>query len=160
MYQKIKNYYIKEETVLTIGQFAVLWGMIEEKYYNKCCTAAKLSNTVICAPSWQLVLYADEIKRELFAINPSKDSSQFRRKLCIRRPDQGFWPQIERFLMNDAVNENEKIFAALCICFRIRNNMFHGEKIFWLINDQKDLLDSCARFMNELLMGEDVILVR
>ena len=157
MYKAIENYYIQDETITSIGQFAVLWGMVEEKFFDKCCTSPKLARMKVLNISEEMISFADSIKKSLlerYKFAPSKELEEF---LCLRVTDKTFSQKVRLFLGENEIDSESKIFSAVCVCFRIRNNLFHGEKIFWLLNHQKDILDSCAAFLDALLSNKDAL---
>jgi hypothetical protein len=48
---------------------------------------------------------------------------------------------------------NPKIILLLCfICYRLRNNLFHGNKKFEELHNQKELFEITNRFLSELLI--------
>lgn len=150
MFEKINHYGIQTETIASIGQFAVLWGMVEEAFFEKCCITKKLGRLVVVKSTDAIAEYAESIKNNLISYYSGNEDIYDR--LNLRSNDGYFSEKVRLFLQNDAISVEDKTSAAVCICFRIRNNMFHGEKVFWLLDRQKPLIDSCSCFLNELLM--------
>jgi hypothetical protein len=160
MYKAIENYYIQDETITSIGQFAVLWGMVEEKFFDKCCTSPKLARMIVLNVSEEMILLADSIKKSLLAHYNSVENREMEEFLCLRGKDKSFSEKVRLFLGENEIDSESKVFSAVCVCFRIRNNLFHGEKIFWLLNAQKDILDSCAAFMDALLSNKAALQIQ
>lgn len=152
MYRMISDHYIKMETVSTIGQFAILWGMIEAKFFGKGCSSSKLGSLVVVETSDSITANADNLKTSLLARYDSVEEIMREKYLCLRESDRVFSERLERFLREDTLDAKEKTYAAICLCFRIRNNMFHGEKVFWTLNQQVELFRACCGFMNALLL--------
>ena len=155
MYKILEDYLIKNSTIETIGEFAILWAMIEEKYFDKCCTNKKLDKVTIVNNNVDLDNCVDRMKKSLMLYYSSSD--EVINRLCLRKGDRYFLSHIKDLLEKDDCEMRDKFFGALCICFRIRNNLLHGEKVFWLLNQQRDLLDSCCAFLNELLSEDHSI---
>lgn len=151
----IEDHYISNDTVESVGEFAILWGMVEDKYFKRNCSAANLSKMVVVNNCDDLIISAKEIKATLFSEYDSVD--EIISYMCFRKIDNSLKKQVIRFLSEDELDAEIKIFAAVCICFRIRNNMFHGEKCFYLLNQQRKFFNACSGFLNELVLREDVL---
>ena len=149
MFEQINHYGIQTETIASIGQFAVLWGMVEEKYFDKCCTAPKLKKTTVVNNTKSIVSFAEDIKKEMVTFFGPREITN---RLRPREKEIVLVKNVSQFLENDEITDDDKTLAAVYICYRVRNNMFHGEKAFWLLDQQKTLIDSCSRFLNELLL--------
>ena len=156
MLKAIEDHCINNNTVDAIGQFAIVWGLVEERYFNMCCNARKLYNTKVVYTNKELSLAADQLKHSL--LEHYVTIEKIREHLNLRKNDK-YFEQIMPFLSLDNAEEDEKIYSALCLCFRIRNNLFHGEKVFYLLNQQKTIIDSASAFLNELLIEETVFRV-
>ncbi len=156
MYNAIESHCIDNDTITSIGQFAVLWGMLEQEYFDKGCTNKKLQSMSIASFNADMVARATEIKNNLVSYYGSVDTVA--EKLCIRNGDKkAFYDKVIQLLEDRSIDEKDRIHAAVCLCFRIRNNLFHGEKTFWVLNQQKGIIDSCSGFLNALLAGKDAI---
>ena len=158
MYNAIDSYCIDDETITIIGRFAILWGMVEEKYFDRCCNSTKLKNMIVSNNTDNLTAYAHAIKETLIALY--RDPNDIEERLCMRGNDyKSFSEHVKRFLTRRSVAE-ESTYAAVCICFRIRNNLFHGEKAFWLLHQQKAIINACSAFLNELMTVEGALSIR
>ena len=156
MYDAIDSHFIDSETISSIGQFAILWGMVEEEYFEKCCNTTKLKNMVVSNNTDDLASYARAIKEALMALY--RDPNDIEERLCMRGNDyKSFAERVNRFLKCQRTTEKESVYAAVCICFRIRNNLFHGEKAFWLLYQQKPIIDACSDFLNELMVVDGAL---
>lgn len=153
MLDNIEKFFIENETVSVIGEFSIVWAMMEEKYFDKDCNAGKLNRTTVLQANVTLADHAKKIKESLKLYYSSYDDSHILKLLNFRRKDS-FNLRVQYFLMTDLQNLDENVFCALCICFRIRNNLFHGEKVFYMLNNQRSLIADCSAFLNELLNSE------
>ena len=156
MYTEIEEHQITTETVESIGQFAILWGMFEEKYFDRCCTSAKLKKLQVIKYTEPLIHMTNCIKDALLSLYLSPEETL--KRLCIRNNEKDLIEIILSIFDDDACAES-KIYASICICFRIRNNSFHGEKVFWTLNNQREIIDSCSSFLNCLLREDEVFQV-
>lgn len=155
MRQSIEDHYIQNDTVFSIGEFSILWGMFEEKYFEMNCKREKIMRLKVNLVNETLINLAKEIKDELLIhyTNPEKAIKHLR----VCKKDKLFYNIICSFLENREMNDNDIILASICICYRVRNNMFHGEKSFFLLNGQKGIIDSCSAFLNDLLEVEEIL---
>ena len=80
--------------------------------------------------------------------------------MCFRKNDNSYKSHVVSFLSENESDADIKTFAAVCICFRIRNNMFHGEKCFSLLNQQRKFFDACSGFLDELVLREDILEIK
>ena len=149
----IENYCIQNETITAIGQFAVLWGMVEEQYFDKFCKEQKIERIEIVKVSDSTVALAKGIKTALISHYGVQNTNSIYEYLRLRKTVSVASKIVRQFIECEGCPEKEMVRAALFICFRIRNNMFHGEKVFWCLNEQKELIDACSGFLNALLEG-------
>lgn len=127
-----------EHTIKEIGRFAVLWAGFEAGYFDKRFLLNKMSDLDKFYDAIQRIKEKTGIenilsnfnamlqrRRHTLRMNTSKYISGLRlSKFLIEL----FGNIITRFMEGVLDNLGEQIIAAVVICFRIRNNMFHGEK--------------------------------
>ena len=47
MLNNIEEVFIDDETISVIGEFSIIWAMMEEKYFDRDCNARKLSQALV-----------------------------------------------------------------------------------------------------------------
>ena len=155
MYKAIEKYYINDDTVFAIGHFAILWGMVEAKYFKKECNVKRLRSMEIVFDSDELTRYAESLRDTLKEYYQSIED--IKRFLCMRDKEKELSDTVTPFLTDTELDSKGMVYAALYICFRIRSNAFHGEKVFWLLDQQRIIFKSCADFLNRLLMEDGIV---
>lgn len=145
----IKEYDLKDELIVEIGKFAVLWNLYEKKYCNCHATPAKiievcesisvsvekqsaLAKALNDRRMWFEQLYTDFIVGGLYS-----DS---------RQPKQEEINHIEAFLKQ----EDNTICGCLLCVSRIRNNMMHGLKDVRMLNDQLEIFKATNGVLESL----------
>ena len=131
-----------------IGDFAILWNQYERTIYKK---------------NHRIGMIKKKIKKwHLDRIN-SIDSLYLRLKKYIEHRGYHFSKEDirERFNIDNKISDDDinsmitgntnfdKVYCLLVIAARVRNNMFHGDKGAWELQEQKELFMICS----ELLMG-------
>lgn len=154
MLNAIDNHCIQNETITAIGQFAVFWGMVEEQYFDKFCKEQKIERMKIVKASDGTVALAVRIKTALISHYGAQNINSIYEYLRLRNTVSVASKIVRQFIECEGSSDKDVVRAALFICYRIRNNMFHGEKVFWRLNEQKELIDACSEFLNALLLGD------
>ena len=57
----------------------------------------------------------------------------------------------EKKIKENLINNTEKVFTVFSICYRFRNNIFHGNKHICLLKDYIDCYENIINFMEILL---------
>jgi len=141
---EIANSNIADRTVLEIGKFAVLWNKFERHYFQTQYSRKKLNDKLP-------VLMRNYNENNIFQLNrvvrqriedlylnffgDGKTDYYVRNKLGIKKgffdrmiPDDDV--EIVKSFIDDfpAQGREDKMKAAILVCYRIRCNMFHGIK--------------------------------
>lgn len=137
----------KHKLINEVGKFCCAWACFEKYYFNSRCNCEIISNSNfdrnINLPN-QLII---DIKHEASLRN----WNNIVQDLNIRDQEiaNGWVNEIEEFLRN---NHNFSIKAIVMICYRVRNNLFHGNKKFdSSINLQANLFKSLKNFLKQFL---------
>ncbi len=150
--QYIKEHFVDEETILTLGTFTVLWAQFELEYCDKFASPSKIHdlmkeyhpNTKLCS------LYVDIKTKALEYIGKyNKDTIAKRVYSTTNGGRPQYIARIKCFL------ETSDLDFDGCMLFieRIRNNLLHGEKDIYTLPEQKDMFDAINTLLNEILIN-------
>ena len=140
---QIKDFKLKDETVLEIGKFAILWNLFEKQYCNNSCNPNQLRRI---APS--LTIESDALKKLAIVLNARRlwfemvISDYARRSMHpgnARISSEENIRCMEQFLKMEG---EELVLGCLLIIHRIRNNLMHGLKIAEQLDDQFALFEA------------------
>ncbi|GIT97297.1 hypothetical protein [Sulfurovum sp. TSL1] len=136
----------------SIYDFTLLWSMFEGEKLSGYCNMRKIRE------------YADELTEANQLSNCGLDeylpylidryyvegslNDKFQ-KLHIGR--SGNPPEITESLCSDTLSEKTKLIGCLGIVFRLRNNLFHGEKWQYELANQKSNFDNASKFLMRLM---------
>jgi len=132
-FERNKNF-IKNnpEAISKIGEFSVLWAAFECGYFDKDFRTNKISTAVSqikTINNIDIIInnFKDDIKNRRIALR--LNINDYVKSLRLR-PNEArtYLDLVQNFIDNKSNNLDDKIMAAIIICYRIRNNMFHGEK--------------------------------
>jgi len=151
MYNIIENYCIEKDTIAELGAFSIIWGIAEEEHFGKFCTREKIENMDFehYVDLYEKAIYVKEAFLGCFPSQPLKEL----------RADKEWWVKISDWLVTNWSGK-DFIQTTFYACFRIRNNLFHGEKAYFALNRQKDLFIAVNEFLQEfIIMGKTDILL-
>lgn len=154
IYSKIKDYFIEEETVTELGSFAILWGMMEEELFGKFCTKAGIELKDF---SGYLDLFeqAEAFRYEYLKYCDDYPSYNNKTPLERLRVDKEWVMRVDEWLVKGERNA-DFVKTAFYACFRIRNNLFHGEKVFYSLNSQRPMFMKINEFLERfIILGEN-----
>lgn len=147
----IKKYELKEETVLEIGKFAILWNLFEHDWCSNNCNPRRirevanrisidsekqacLANVLNKRRSWFQQLEADYVRDSLHPGNARKSSEE----------DMEIMSQ---FMQQTGV---DLTCGCLLVLHRIRNNLMHGIKIVSELDGQIELFQAANAVLENL----------
>lgn len=146
--------YFDEEDSIVVGTFTILWAAFEEKYYSCDCKMWQINRSHISDYNPDVVALAEQLRNSLIAFA----NNDLNHAVYALRLEGKFEPAVRSFIeAPDTVQDEERLKAALMICCRIRNNMFHGEKAIPLLYVQRPLFESCIAFLDELIVSKAII---
>ena len=123
----------------TIGDFVFLWSLFEAKVLNNNANARNITTS---SRNWsdhgllsQQTLNAEQAYvRNRYC--PDGHFSEHFRHLNFRRRDKE--ALVRRFLRQECRHAWEDVAALLIVVYRLRNNLFHGLKWAYNIQDQRE----------------------
>lgn len=139
---KIRDFELKDQTVLEIGKFAILWNWFEKEFCENNCNYSRLENASenVRIDSKKQKELADvfEVRKYMFM------------QVTEEYVDTGLYPDNarrtrtdaeERKVMEDFIDQEEgdTTLGCLMTIYRIRCNMMHGLKIVEQLDDQYEL---------------------
>lgn len=152
---EIKGWELKNETVLEIGRFAILWNCFEGEWCNNNCTPAvikeqvgsiqldmckqaKLASVLNERRNWFGQLEVDYVEESLHPGNARKSS-------------RGDVEIMRRFLEQSG---DDLTCGCLLVIHRIRNNLVHGLKSIYQLDDQIELFRSANEVLESIRWKE------
>lgn len=139
---KIRDFELKDQTVLEIGKFAILWNWFEKEFCHNECNYKELKKVApyvkIDFQSQKDLAEVFEQRRFLFeqmieeyvrtALYPD-NAKRTKTEPEERKAMEGFLAQEEEYI----------VLGCLMSIYRIRCNMMHGLKIVEQLDDQYEL---------------------
>ena len=143
-----ENWGLENDTIFETGKFSVLWGCFEWKYFNNNCNKEKIDQAMQTININQnLISSCGEIINELKVLYNNDTKVIIERLRCNKMTKE-----INKCLNNKDIDNLSLLQGALYICYRIRNNMFHGEKCEFFLDRQRNLFININIFLTELLI--------
>lgn len=145
--------YVSEATTTAISNFCMLWNIYEATFFHKDYSNKELLKIL-------------ESDNPVIRINNIKEPLEyFRRRYMTGKYDlnerfRSLDPrgrtaavQVDKIIagLRDTTNKTNPEFAVLAIIFRLRNNLFHGEKAIESLNEQRENFVMANRVLVDLL---------
>lgn len=141
-------YGVDEKTIFGIGDFTINWNLFEHYYLNNNGSMDAIANMDLCGFDYSdtpnrfrslLILYIMK-KGDVITSTESITESHINSFLFPSGKGTKYVPAILSYIKGD----NDDIHnCLLCIC-RLRNNLLHGEKEIWTINEQCELISAAT----------------
>ena len=142
----IHNCSLQQDTVLSIGKFAIFWNIFESKKFENDCTINKIEKLKLNkSEQWQHLAEVLKQRQEQFDLT---EGQYIARKLRRQGLNNERIEKIKNFLQS---NGQEDIVGGLFAIYRIRNNMFHGLKDCQMLDGQKELFDAVNNVLESIL---------
>ena len=156
----IKGYEIKDETVLEIGKFAILWNSFENSWCKNDCKAGELKEVAknIFMDSYYQVEFAQELRRRCESFGQSKED-YVKNSLHPRNARKSL-PENEklmlRFIKQEVEDEGDRdlVCGCLLVIQRIRNNLMHGLKEINMLDGQIKLFRTANAVLESIKRKE------
>lgn len=137
--------------------FSLLWNMFESKACKKWADKKTIRGNVNSADELGLLQtdrYREFIEffKTRYVVNGSVDSAL--RALVFRDNDAESKDIVRRFLLGEYIDANNTVYSLLLIAYRIRNNLFHGNKDVELLPNQTELFTAINALLSTYL--EDI----
>lgn len=142
----IHNCSLQQDTVLSIGKFAILWNIFEREKCNNSCTVSKIEKLAFnTSDKWQRLAEVLKHRQEQFGLT---EGQYIARKLRQQGLNSERIEKINKFLQSDG---KTNIVGGLFAIYRIRNNMFHGLKEYQMLDGQKELFNAVNNVLESVL---------
>lgn len=134
-----------------IFNFAMIWNLFEDRCMGKKAQISKVDDFVNTLPS-DLNLNVNIIFDYFKDRYTNQTNGDFRFGNLLWRGNENTYRNvvIEKF-RDTHCSHQDKIKAVLYIIFRLRNNLFHGEKDIAIINEQKQTFVLVNKFLMDLI---------
>lgn len=151
----LERYEISEDTIITIGEFSILWCRFEQVYFSMNATSIKLSKLAnqIQIDKKFSELYTSVKSNSIKYLGCTDELTIQNRIYSERNPGKDDERQHIYNFLNGNSSQTDWIGCLLYIQ-RIRNNLFHGLKELYSLNDQKEMFISICELLNYILVKE------
>lgn len=146
---KINEHYFKQNTVMAVGKFAILWNLFEN---NKCdynCQPNKLiqiGDNLETSEAFQSFANALQDRAVIFNVDNFKYvQNHLSMGTGLRQEHKKL---VCSFMNSGGMND---VAGGLLAIYRIRNNMFHGLKEWSDLDNQIELFLSMNKVLEEIL---------
>lgn len=155
----IKQNKISSEMIMELGRFSILWANFEWKYCETKCDETKIIQFIkdyknIYNENDELKFFSKNFISALKKYFINKSLSINKETIKNQLYSKGYQPQQE---VMDVLTKNENIIdektlfeGTFLICYRLRNNMFHGLKDLSEINNQLELFQKVNQLLNHV----------
>jgi len=144
-----QKYGIDPATVNAIGEFCILWNHFEQLVFEKDASVDKIRDFSQIVPQEPVLRnYVNCVRREIRKLLAEANQESVRNRFFTRKANERQDQQVDIIIgfLNEA--DGDELFGCLLCVYRIRNNMFHGNKDVYKLDMQKNMFEK----VNELLM--------
>lgn len=157
----VYNVFPKSENYDFISEFTFIWGVFENKFREdeKSLTIQRIYKVLSTLDTDKLIK-SDKLNLPKHTLVEFENNDVFvsiygldyRVKLLCQKKDFEIFSR--KFKDKDIIESTDKnvVFLFCFIAYRLRNNLFHGNKIFNEIYEQKDLFKIINAFLTELVI--------
>ena len=147
------KYGFQPETVTVIGEFTICWNQFELQYCETFAKPQKILNLDFSQLADSLSPLVTTFKSELLLwfklVNVAVDDDGVKRVMfSINNDGKQYRDGIVKYLSSDSTDIN---LCLLCI-ERIRNNLLHGLKDVYRLDEQAALLQSAVNILAKIIM--------
>lgn len=144
---------VENKTLESIGAFSVEWAVFEQVLFGKECKMAAIvkdishepiENDELLKTSWQ---FFDALLRFAGERDKVLPSLKFRTSEAEREANAA----VAKWIYGD----NVTYLALIAAIFRIRCNMFHGEKMVWMLDRQQEIFDTASEVLDKCIEMRD-----
>lgn len=138
-----------ENDLKNIKDFSLLWNIFENLVCNRNCSIKKMEECLnqidfLLADFEDPLLYL----KERYTVN-NKTNERFEQLRITPSATKEFVRQV---LLENDNNPSNIILALAIIVYRYRNNLFHGEKNFRLLNEQEENFSIANQILKLILI--------
>ena len=150
--------YLGEDKLRSIVMFMLMWSYFEYRFLDKDATVDKLRDL-----PQSIHIDIEELREELQCeINYFKEryNDEYRMRGLFPNGRNYGKRDVENFINSDAAESNVVLSGVLIIIYRLRNNMFHGEKFTNGMEDQEENFDNSVKILEFILRNGQQVGVR
>jgi hypothetical protein len=136
-----------ENDIKSIKDFSLLWNIFENLVCNKNCSIKEMEKS-LSSVDFKIIDFEDSLtyfKERYISSNNCNERFEY---LRIPNDKKEFVKQV---LLGKDNNVSNIILALAIIVYRYRNNLFHGEKNFMLLNKQEENFKNANEVIKSIL---------
>ena len=149
----LERYELQDETIMTFGAFSILWCQYEQAYFESNFNYKDLEKWVSSLECTKNIGFwyeriREETKQYMGYVNA--DSIQNRIFSVKNKGKPTYRDSIEKFL------DGSEFCLIGCFLYikRIRDNMFHGLKSVYSLDNQRSMINAICGMLNEVLEND------
>ncbi len=142
--------YLEKEDLESIGKFTATWALFEQEIFAKKCKMAEIDSVISSGEitNENLEYLTSALRKEMIACSGSTNNSLLNLKFRSKNRNDNtskFRRKQTQLWLNETILCTYQI--PIWVIFRIRCNMFHGEKTLWNLHRQKDIFEICTEIL-------------
>lgn len=145
---------VENKTLESIGTFSVEWAVFEDSYFGRHCSLSaimeRISKDTIL--SGELMSVCEQFRGVLIQYAGGNESEVISR-LKFRSSERNGKKAVADWVHNDKCT----YAAPIAVIYRIRCNMFHGEKMVYMLDGQQELFDMASRVIDKYIEMKDLL---
>ena len=145
---------VENKTLESIGTFSVEWAVFEDSYFGWHCSLSaimeRISKDTIL--SGELMSVCEQFRDVLIQYAGGNESEVISR-LKFRSSERNAKEAVADWVHNDKCT----YAAPIAVIYRIRCNMFHGEKMVYMLDGQQELFDMASRVIDKYIEMKDLL---
>lgn len=145
---------VANKTLESIGTFSVEWAVFEDSYFGRHCSLSaimeRISKDTIL--SGELMSVCEQFRDVLIQYAGGNESEVISR-LKFRSSERNAKKAVADWVHNDKCT----YAAPIAVIYRIRCNMFHGEKMVYMLDGQQELFDMASRVIDKYIEMKDLL---
>ncbi|MBB6681447.1 hypothetical protein H4O20_08330 [Aequorivita sp. 609] len=137
-----------ENDLKNIKDFSLLWNIFENLVCDRNCTINRIEES-LNQIEFQIEDFEDHLnyfKERYTADNNTNERFEYLRIVPNARKEF-----VKQVILGNDNNTSNKILALAIIVYRYRNNLFHGEKNFMLLNEQEENFSVANQVLTSIL---------
>ena len=141
--------YLNKRDLETIGRFTATWAVFEQELFSKKCGMWKIRSVISEDEIADMTLQSlvQQLKNELFSYTNGTDECISALQFRNSETDENAKEQTHKWLNGEILCTYQ---LSIFIIFRIRCNMFHGEKCYGIYNSRSSFLKFVQIFLNSI----------
>jgi len=145
---------VENKTLESIGTFSVEWAVFEDSYFGRHCSLSaimeRISKDTIL--SGELMSVCEQFRGVLIQYAGGNESEVISR-LKFRSSERNAKKAVADWVHNDKCT----YAAPIAVIYRIRCNMFHDEKMVYMLDGQQELFDMASRVIDKYIEMKDLL---